>query len=295
MYGHSSGAAFERVCEPRRTSAATCRRLRRSVELAADTLVYLASTNRPAGTIPTFGPRTLCRGCASRAESQTIIDSMMNLGLLVSATELTGNRRYREVAERHAAQVARLLVRDDGSTIAALRARRDDGTVIWRGTRQGYSDTSTWARGQAWAVYGFAEAAAGLGDRALLQVAERTAGYVAARLPAGGVPPWDYDAPAPAPIDTSAGVITAAGLLRLDEACVRLEGGCAAAARWRPLAESILEASLREVRATPPLGFLGSQVYTLGGRSAWDDSGEFIFGLDYALEAVRLGLGGSGG
>ena len=46
---------------------------------------------------------------------------------------------------------------------------------------------------------------------------------------------------------------------------------------------------------TPPLGFLGLQVYTLGGRAEWDDEGEFIFGLDYALEAVRLGLEGAGG
>jgi unsaturated chondroitin disaccharide hydrolase len=295
MYGRSSDAALKRVCEPRRTSPTKCVRLRRSVERAADTLVYLASTNAPAGMIPTYGPRTLCHGCASRAEAQTIVDSMMNLGLLIRASELTGDGRYREVAARHAAQVAQLLVREDGSTIAALRARRSDGAILWRGTRQGLSDDSTWARGQAWALYGFADVAAGLGDRALLEVAERAARYVAAQLPAAGVPPWDYDAPEPAPIDTSAGVITAAGLFRLDEACRRVAGGCADAARWRPLGERILEASLRSVRATPPLGFLGSQVYTLRGRHAWDDSGEFIFGLDYALEAVRLSPAVSGG
>ena len=295
MYGHSSGAAYERLCQPRRTSATACRRLRRSMVRAADTLVYLASTNDAVGMIPTYGPATRCGECASRAEAQTLVDSMMNVGLLVSVSELTGNPRYREVAARHAAQVTRLLVREDGSTIAALRARRSDGAILWRGTRQGHSDSSTWARGQAWAVYGFAETAAGLGDRELLRVAERTAGYVASRLPEGGVPPWDYDAPPGGPIDTSAGVITAAGLFRLDDACRRLEGGCSDAGRWRPLAERILAASLRAVRTTPPLGFLGLQVYTLRGRSHWDDEGEFIFGLDYALEAVRRELEGGGG
>jgi unsaturated chondroitin disaccharide hydrolase len=294
MYGHSSGAAYARLCQPRRTSAATCRRLRRSMVRAANTLVYMASTNDAAGMIPTYGPRTRCNECASRAEAQTIVDSMMNLGLLISVSELTGNARYREVAARHAAQVTRLLVREDGSTFAALRVRRSDGTLLWRGTRQGHSDSSTWARGQAWAVYGFAETAEGLGDRELLRVAERVAGYVASRLPDGGVPPWDYDAPPGGPVDTSAGVITAAGLFRLDEACRRLEGGCSDAGRWRPLAQRVLAASLRAVRTRPPLGFLGLQVYTLRGSSHWDDEGEFIFGLDYALEAVRREREGGG-
>jgi hypothetical protein len=53
------------------------------------------------------------------------------------------------------------------------------------------------------------------------------------------------------------------------------------------LGERMLESSLAGVRAEPPLGLLGGQVFSLGGSQTWDDSGEFIFGLDYALEAVR--------
>jgi hypothetical protein len=47
----------------------------------------------------------------------------------------------------------------------------------------------------------------------------------------------------------------------------------------------MLKASLRHVRSRP-LGFLGDQVFTRGGNARWDDDGEFIFGLDYALEAA---------
>ena len=52
------------------------------------------------------------------------------------------------------------------------------------------------------------------------------------------------------------------------------------------LGERMLDAALRSVRRGPPLGLFGGQVFSYGGVSPWDDSGEFIFGLDYALEAV---------
>jgi hypothetical protein len=54
----------------------------------------------------------------------------------------------------------------------------------------------------------------------------------------------------------------------------------------------MLDASLGRVSTEPPLGFLGSQVYSLGGQATWDDDGEFMFGLDYALEALSLERGG---
>jgi unsaturated chondroitin disaccharide hydrolase len=179
-------------------------------------------------------------------------------------------------------------VRDDGSTAQAVDVRRSDGAVERIHTKQGYSDSSTWARGQGWAVYGFAETAESLHDAGLLAVAERAAGFVESRLPASGIPLYDYDAPPGSPIDTSAGVITAAGLLHLDAACRSMPGSCHGQERWRPLAKRMLAASLKRAGRRPPLGFLGSQVYALGGKHTWDDSGEFGFGLDYALEAIDM-------
>jgi hypothetical protein len=181
--------------------------------------------------------------------------------------------------------VERLLVRPDGSTAQSVIASRLDGHVVSVGTRQGYSDTSTWARGQGWALYGFADMAARFRDRGLLSAAERVAGYLAARLPESGVPPYDFDAPPPAPTDTSAGMITAAGALRLADACAALDEPCEA--RLLRLGLRLLEASLRRVTRLPPIGVLGDQVYSLGGSSTWDDRGEYVFGLHYALDAIR--------
>jgi hypothetical protein len=166
-------------------------------------------------------------------------------------------------------------------------ASRVDGHVVSVGTRQGYSDTSTWSRGQGWALYGLADLGARLRDRASLATAERVAAYVAGRLPASGIPPYDYDAPAPAPIDTSAGMITAAGALRLAAACESVARACEDGPRWRSLGLRMLRASLTRVRRLPPIGMLGDQVYSLGGGATWDDDGEYAFGLHYAFDAVR--------
>jgi hypothetical protein len=154
-------------------------------------------------------------------------------------------------------------------------------------THQGISASSTWARGQAWAVYGFTTSAAALRDPALLRTAERTAGYVASHLPASGVPRYDYDAPEGAPLDTSAGVITAAGLFRLHRLCAQWAGACERPADWAPLARRMLNASLEHVSQDPPLGYFGDQAYTVGG-AAWDDRAELAWGLFYAVEAVNL-------
>lgn len=284
----SSAAAHDRECGGRARGSSVCKRLRESALRAANTLVDLASENEAVGTIPTFGPEGNCRRCASPQESETIIDSMMNVGLLGWVWRERRDARYREVALRHARALVPLLVREDGSTAQSVIASRVDGHVVSVGTRQGYSDTSTWSRGQGWAVYGFADTAARFRDRPLLAVAERTAAYVAGRLPESGVPPYDYDAPAPAQTDTSAGTITAAGLLRLEQACETLRGACdARPGRWRALGLRMLRASLGHVSRFPSIGALGGQVYSLGGSSTWDDRGEYVFGLHYAFDAIR--------
>jgi unsaturated chondroitin disaccharide hydrolase len=289
LYMHSSVAAYERLCRPPAAGDADlCQRFHASARSAADGLLTLARSNQPAGMIPTRLSGS-CARCAPE-EADTIIDSMMNLRLLDWASADSGGAEYRSVAKRHSDRVEDLLVRPDGSTAQSVHVLRSDGTVLGVHTHQGHADWSTWARGQSWGLYGFAETGAVLGDVAALKTAERLAAFVADNLPSSGVPRYDYDAPRSAPKDVSAGVIAAAGLYRLDDACRRL-GGCSQPARWRPLADRLLAAAMGEVSRRRQLGFLGSQVYNEGGRSRWDDNGELIFGLDYALEAIALSIG----
>jgi unsaturated chondroitin disaccharide hydrolase len=279
MYGESSLAAWRALCRPSSPGrAALCRRLKRSVLAAADELVALERFNVRAGTIPT-----------NPTSGNTIIDSMMNIGILPWASRVTGDPVYSQVALRHARVVASVLVRPDGSTAQSVNFDRATGRVLFVSTHQGLSAASTWSRGQGWAVYGFAQAALQLHSVALLRVALRTAGYVARALPARGIPRWDYDAPAGAPVDVSAGVITAAGLMHLVAACHALPGVCPGSSRrWVALARRMLLASLGRASARPPLGLLRGQVLNERGRGCWCDGGELIFGVTYGLEAENL-------
>jgi unsaturated chondroitin disaccharide hydrolase len=285
MYGESSLAAFDALCgRGGGGSVALCGRLKRSVVSAADELRALAATNPGSGTIPTDPTSAL---------GDTIVDSMMNIAILPWASGETGNSAYSRLALHQARVIASVLVRHNGSTAQAANFNRATGALVSIATHQGISARSTWSRGEGWAVYGFAQAATLLHDRSLLRVAERAAAYVEAHLPAGGVPRWDYDAPAGAPVDVSAGVITAAGLLHLAAACRDLGGaGCGAVAvgRWVALARRMLMAALAGYASPrPPLGLLRSQIEDQRfGGGCWCNHGELIYGLTYALEALRL-------
>jgi hypothetical protein len=282
MYGQSSLAGWRALCSGRslaRRRARLCSRLKRSFVAAADELRTLAASNPGSGTIPTD---------AHSLYADTIIDSTMNIGILPWATRVTGRRGYAQLASHHAHVVASLLVRRNGSTAQSVHFDRRTGRVLKIHTHQGISASSTWSRGQAWAVYGFAQAATELHDRGLLRVALRTARYVAQHLPASGIPYWDYDAGRGAPVDVSAGVITAAGLARVVDACRSLRGVCGRTGPWMALARRMLGASLGRARTTPPLGLLGSQVLNEHGHGCWCNGGELSFGLSYALAARRL-------
>ncbi len=146
-----------------------------------------------------------------------IVDSLVNLELLFAASRLGGDRRWRDLAVAHALTVERELVRPDGSTFHVVRFDEATGAPVWRGTAQGLSDSSTWARGQAWAVYGFTAAWRESRERPLLDAARRTADFATRNLPGDGVPYWDYDAPGTADStrDTTAAAVLASGLIEL--------------------------------------------------------------------------------
>lgn len=288
MYELSSVEAYTQLCTAT-PAAAGCDALRKSALSAADSLMRLAGTNTAAGTIPTRS-KTLCQGCTSLSQADTIVDSVMNLPLLFWASKVTGDSRYRDVAARHAQTVAARMVRQDGSTWSSMHTKRRDGSLIRYHTHQGYRDNTTWSRGQAWAIYGIATAAGELSDTQLLATAQRTARYVMARTPRPALPLYDYDAPADTPRDASAAIITVDGLLRLADACEQLSATCdPSPALARRYAHGLLTASLAGAGRRPPLGLLGHQVYSFGGTRKWSDDAELIFGLHYALEALNRG------
>jgi hypothetical protein len=146
-----------------------------------------------------------------------IIDSMMTLGPLQWGATNGGMSKWATDATTHAETVTTNLVRGDGSTYEVAVFNQTTGALTSQQTFAGYSDSSTWARGEAWALYGFVQAYQTSDNPAFLATAEDIANYFVGQLVADGswVPPWDFDAPGKQPVDTSAAAIAADGLVML--------------------------------------------------------------------------------
>ncbi|KAF8911182.1 Six-hairpin glycosidase-like protein [Gymnopilus junonius] len=147
-----------------------------------------------------------------------IIDNMMNLEVLFQSAALTGNSTLREIAISHANTTMKNHIRTDGSTWHVVEYNSTTGAVIKKRTSQGFSDNSTWSRGQAWAVYGFANMYKYTNDSDYLTTARKVATYFLTNLPSDGIVPWDFNAPLtppPRPADSSAAAIVVNGLLLL--------------------------------------------------------------------------------
>ncbi len=144
-----------------------------------------------------------------------IIDNMMNLELLTTAAGFPGgNPEWVKIAETHAQTTMKNHFREDYSTWHVLDYDPETGAVRGKQTGQGKSDDSMWARGEAWALYGYAMMALQTKNPIYREQAEHIADLLIERLPEDGVPYWDFDAPGDYR-DASAGAIMAGGFLKL--------------------------------------------------------------------------------
>ncbi len=149
-------------------------------------------------------------------EHNTIIDNMMNLELLFWAAKSGGDQRLYDIAVSHAEVTQKYIVRPDDA-VYHLGEFSKDGEFIRGVAHQGYADESMWARGQAWGIYGFAIAYRESGRDDFLATSMRLADRFVERLPADGVPYWDFDAPniPDAAKDASAAAVAASGMLEI--------------------------------------------------------------------------------
>lgn len=152
-----------------------------------------------------------------------IIDNMMNLELLWRATELGAEARAAQIAVSHALTTDREHFRADSSSFHVVDYNPTTGAVIAKKTAQGIADSSDWARGQAWGLYGFTMAYRKTLDQRFLDRALAIAAFYTnhVNMPADGVPYFDFDATNDSTVpdyrDASAGAIAASGLLELQQ------------------------------------------------------------------------------
>jgi unsaturated chondroitin disaccharide hydrolase len=162
--------------------------------------------------------------CSFLGPQSLFIDIMMNVGIVLwSARELKDGALF-QVGIDHSRTSAKYLVRKDGGTAHEAIFDVNTGAYLKESTQQGWAPESTWSRGLAWAIYGFAAVHRLTGGTThpaneFLLTARRCAEYYLRRTPAPYVPWWDYDIPENAPHlwDSSAAAITASGLLDLSE------------------------------------------------------------------------------
>ena len=144
-----------------------------------------------------FNPRV---GCIKSWDNKkytypVIIDNMMNLELLVRASELFGCDSLRQIAVTHALTTIENHFRPDASTFHLVDYDPATGDIIGKMTVQGYADETSWSRGQAWGLYGYTMMYEQTRDERFLAQARKIAAYVLPLLPEDGIPYWDFNAP----------------------------------------------------------------------------------------------------
>ncbi len=154
--------------------------------------------------------------------TRAIIDCMMNIPLLHWASrETNGTAPYlAEIADLHAHTVMKHFIRPDGSSEHMVVFDPVTGEPMKKPRGQGYDEGSSWTRGQSWAVYGFAIAYMNTKNPEYLTVAKKVADYFISSLDDTCVPPVDFRQPLePHRLDTSAGAVTACGLIEISKLC----------------------------------------------------------------------------
>jgi unsaturated chondroitin disaccharide hydrolase len=181
---------------------------------AADTLATLF--NPKVGTILSWPREVQGRGWPHN----TIIDNMINLEMLFWASKNGGSSKLYDMAVKHAETTMQNHFREDGGCYHVAVYDTIDGHFMKGVTHQGYADSSLWARGQAWAIYGYTMVYRETKDKKFLRFTEKISDLYLSRLPENEfVPYWDFDAPniPNEPKDASAAAIVASALLELSQ------------------------------------------------------------------------------
>ncbi len=214
-----------------------------------------------------------------------IIDNMMNLELLFWASKNGGTQQMYDIAYSHAEKTMKNHFRSDWSTYHVLSYDTSDGHVIWKGTVQGFSDSSCWARGQAWAIYGFTMSYRYTNDERFLATAQHAADYFINHLPADMIPYWDFQAPniPNEPRDVSAAAIAASGLLELS-GFVKDDS---LRTKYYSAAVSVLEALIHKPYFSEGSSESGILQYGVGNKPAGREvETSLIYGDYYFIEAL---------
>lgn len=232
-------------------------------------------------------------GELDKADSyRLIIDCLLNIPLLYWASEVTGDKKYEEIAYKHFNTTAKYIVREDGSTYHTFYFDIETGEPLRGVTAQGAADDSCWARGQAWGIYGPVLTYLYKHNKECRTFFKTTANHYLNRLPEDYIAYWDMIfTSGDEERDSSAAAIAACGLIEganiLDENDEDKELYLNAAYH---IIESLIDGYT--TKDTDSNGLLLHAVYTKPGNVGVDELN--IWGDYFYMEAlVRLIKGNS--
>lgn len=216
-----------------------------------------------------------------------ITDTLLNLQLLTWAAN--ENNNYLPIARAHAKKTIALLQRPNGSMAHVAKMDPETGQMIAHDTTQGINAKSAWSRGQAWAIYGFADIYAVTGDPEFLAAATKAADFYIRHLPPDRIPPADFDSNLKGISfkDSSAAAIAAGGLLKL----ALMTTGERQAKYWREAVATLNTLTspkyLSEDSKRHGLLKHGARKHVTDPNDA-DTNTSLIFGDYYLLDALRI-------
>lgn len=231
-----------------------------------------------------FNPQV---GCIQswNGEFQVIIDNMMNLEILFWASKNGGSSEYYNIAVSHAHKTLENHIRPDGSSYHVVVYNEQTGEVIEKRTAQGFSVNSTWARGQAWGIYGFMMCYREAKNTIFLNTAIKMADYFIDNLPSDYIPYWDFNLPSGYDKkfkDASAAAIALSGLFELSNYVQ-------SKSKYSIAAKQILNSLINNYLSinTNSSGILLHCAYNVNSNNPFDWDASTIWGDYYFLEALE--------
>lgn len=150
-----------------------------------------------------------------------IIDNLMNLELLLWASDNSSDKSFRKIAISHADKTIKNHFRPDYSSYHVVSYDTIIGEPHLKQTHQGFSDESAWSRGQSWGLYGYTYMYRETKEQRYLDQAVHIADFLLnhPNLPEDKIPYWDFDSPEipNTPRDASAGCLMASALIELSD------------------------------------------------------------------------------
>ena len=218
-------------------------------------------------------------------ECRLIIDCMINIPLLYWASEVTGDKKYHEIAYKHFKTTVKHIYRENGSTHHTYFFDAETGEPLRGVTHQGWSDDSCWARGQSWGLYGVPLTHKYEDATFAFDTYDAAVHFWANRLPEDFIPFWDlvFTDGDDMPKDSSAAAISICGLLEM----VKCTDDPEKKSLYKDIADSMMRALIEKYAYKPgdkTNGLLAHAVYYYKGNMGVDECN--IWGDYYYMEAL---------